>query len=112
MNGGSGKNRPAQFMAYRALKGYEEMVEEMCREKEERIRLSEEEIGILSGKLSSLRPGDAVSVRFYRKDAYASVEGEVRSCDGIEQTLTVGKTVIPFRDLLDLRRKKARKEPF
>ena len=96
----SGENRAVQFSAYRALKGYEEMVAEYTREREARIILSEESSEILSEQLKALSRGDAVTVKYYRKDAYASAEGIVRECSAEEQMLRLNCGSIPFRDLL------------
>lgn len=100
----SGENRAVQFAAYRALKGYEEMVAEYTREREPRIRLSEESMDILSAKLSALRKGDSVEAKYYETDRYVSLKGTVTDCDGILQVLVIGKKKIPFRDLLNVRK--------
>ena len=43
----------------------------------------------LSEQLKALSRGDAVTVKYYRKDAYASAEGIVRECSAEEQTLRI-----------------------
>ena len=99
-----GENRSIQFAAYRALKGYEEMVAERTREKEERIRLSEEAEEALSGRLSALRRGDPVEVRYYDRDAYRELRGILTELDPVWQTLSVDRKKIPFADLLNVRK--------
>ena len=99
-----GENRSVQFAAYRALKGYEEMVAERTREKQARIRLSEEAEEALSRRLSALRRGDPVEVRYYDRDVYRDLKGILTELDPIWQTLSVDKKKIPFRDLLAVRK--------
>ena len=99
-----GENRSVQFAAYRALKGYEEMVAERTREKQARIRLSEEAEEALSRRLSALRRGDPVEVRYYDRDVYRDLKGVLTELDPIWQTLSVDKKKIPFRDLLAVRK--------
>lgn len=98
-----GSNRAVQFASYRALSGYEEMVAERTREKEVRIRLSEEAMEVLSRQLARLERGDAVEVRYYEGDARNVLQGTVTECDGIWQVLTVDRKKIPFADLLSVR---------
>ena len=99
-----GENRSVQFAAYRALRGYEEMVAERTREKQARIRLSEEAEEALSRRLSALRRGDPVEVRYYDRDVYKDLKGILTELDPIWQTLSVDKKKIPFRDLLAVRK--------
>ncbi|MBO4366445.1 MAG: YolD-like family protein [Clostridia bacterium] len=99
-----GENRSVQFAAYRALKGYEEMVAERTREKEERIRLSEEAEEALSRRLSTLHRGDPVEVRYYDRDVYRELRGILTELDPVWQTLSIDRKKIPFGDLLNVRK--------
>ena len=101
-NGGC---RPAQFAAYRALKGYEEMLKEQSREKEPRVNLSEEAKEILSNQLRSVKKGDEVAIKYYENDVYEVKEGVVNECDELMQVIRVDRKKIQFSDLLWVRKK-------
>ena len=96
------ESRAIQFLAFESLRGYSEMIEESQFVPDERIDLTEEETEKLSVKLSKLRKGMRVTVTYYLKNQYTVVTDTVRAVDEIEQFLKVGKTKIPFADLLKI----------
>lgn len=101
------KSRAPQFAAYESLRGYSELVEECKFVPDERVELSEEEIEKLSLLLSSLRKGMTVTVTYYAKNLYTALTDTVREVDTVFQTLTVGKTKIPFGDILKIKKGEA-----
>ena len=104
MKTGGRNTRPAQFAAYRALKGYEEMLAEHTREREPRVRMTEESEERLSRQLGALSRGDAVVLKYYEADAYRVLRGTVKECDSIFQTVRIDRREIPFGDLLWIRK--------
>ena len=98
------ESRAPQFAAYESLRGYGELIEECKFVPDERVELSEEEIEKLSLLLSSLRKGMTVTVTYYAKNLYTALTATVREVDTVFQTLTVGKTKIPFRDILKIKK--------
>lgn len=95
-------DRAVQFSPFAALKGYEEQIAERTRPREERRELSEEALERLSARIGAIPCGTAVCVVFYRTDRYVTEEGPVTEKDPIRQLLTVGKTEIPFADILHI----------
>lgn len=91
--------RAVQFSAFDALKGYNEMLTKVRREKEPRRELSDDEIEKLDRTLQSLAKGDRVKIRYYLTDCYTTLIGTVREIDLLGQTLKIEKTVIPFADI-------------
>lgn len=97
------ESRAVQFFAFETLRGYSEMIEESRFVPDERIELTEEEVEKLSLRLSKLRKGMLVTVTYYLKNQYSVFTDMVRAVDEIGQFLKVGKTKIPFSDLLKIK---------
>lgn len=94
------RNDPAkQFMPFAALVGFDSMVREREKIIMPQKELSEEENELLSQKMSDLRKGMFVKIRYYRKDAYEFIEGRVMRIDTVFRTITVTKTTISFDDI-------------
>ena len=102
-------DRAAQFSPFAALTGYEEAVDETARLTDHKIELSEDRITAISEVLAGLKPGDAISVVFFLKDArkdggaYLSSDGTVRKVDAFAGILLLADgTVIPFDDIFSI----------
>ena len=98
----SRQDRARQFMPFASLKGYFDKIREQEKVKEPKRELSDSEAEKLSYKLNQIKKGQMVSVTYYNKDSYETVEGLVSNFDDTFRTLTVVKTVIPFDDLMDV----------
>lgn len=95
-------DRAKQFMPFAALRGYYGLIAERNRITEPRRELSEEASAELSDKLRSLEKGQLVSVTYYDRDAYITLEGAVAGIDPVFRVLTVVKTRIPMDDIWDV----------
>ena len=115
-------DRAAQFSAYKALSGYEDMVTEEARLTDEQIELEEAQKELLNRKLLRLAEFLAngthpcVTVTFFVPDEwkegghYRTVTDEIRRIDPVERKLCLVSSssrlpageAISFDDLLDL----------
>ena len=95
-------SRAKQFMPFAALRGYYAMILSKNRVVEPRRELIGDAAERLSAKLWQLKKGMIVRVRFYRVDAYETVEGIVTRVDPEYRYLTIVKTKIPFDDIVDV----------
>jgi len=115
-------DRAAQFSAYKALSGYEDMVTEEARLTDEQIELGEAQKELLNRKLLRLAEylangtHPSVTVTFFVPDEwkegghYHTVTDEIRRIDPVERKLSLvsGSSGLPagraisFDDLLDL----------
>ena len=65
----SRETRAAQFGAFRALNGYEEVIEETGRFTEQEITLTESSIEILNHKINELlKSGEEAQITYFKKD--------------------------------------------
>ena len=93
-------DRAAQFKPFAALRGYHELVSERERVVEPRPVMSEEDARELTERLSSLKRGDVVRVRYYEADAVVMQTGAVGQLDLINRTLAVVRRRIPIDDII------------
>lgn len=97
------RNDPAkQFMPFAALVGFDSLVKEREKIITPKKELSDEENELLSQKMSDLRKGVFVKIRYYKKDAYEFIEGRVMRIDTVFRTITVTKTTISFDDISEI----------
>ena len=98
--------RAKQFAPFAALSGLEAALERKRRELErtERPILPEERCADLNDALCALQMDDRATACYYRRGAQRTVTGFVTAIDCVAHALTIGKTRIPFSDLLDLKR--------
>ena len=92
-------DRAAQFSAYKALSGYEDMVNEEARLTDSEIELSENEIEIINSVIADINTmiensgHPTVTVTFFRPDpykeggSYTTITGIVKRVDSINKTL-------------------------
>lgn len=92
-------NRAVQFAPYAALRGFEEIVREKTRVREDRVTLSDEEGEALSAALSHVRRGMRVRVTYYLSDAYVTKEGRVSAVEPEFMRFTLEKEKIAFADV-------------
>lgn len=98
-------DRAAQFSAYKALSGYEDMVNEEARLVDNKIELSEEERDLLNQKLNLISDVIAdgtkpeLSITYFIPDPlkaggrYETITETIRKVDTVEQKLILEKTV-------------------
>ena len=106
-------DRAAQFMPFRALTGYEDVVHETARLTEERVELTEDEKALLDAKLQklsdSLSSQPRITVTWFQPDkkkaggAYVTTTGQLKKIDDHEGALilVVGERIL-IEDILDI----------
>ena len=105
----SNHDRAAQFAPFAALTGHDAAIAETARLTESAIELGEDGIAMLDEKLRCLKPGQKVTVVYFRPDARKSGGACVR-CTGIlkrmEETrgalLMTDGTAIDFHRICDI----------
>lgn len=107
-------NRAKIFSPFAALRGYEdEIASEGSHLKGNRIELSEEGKEALSQKISQLRKGQKVTIRYFTDGYYEDVVGVLDAVDTINKELRIytgfindtGKelpTIIAFEDIIEI----------
>ena len=95
------KQRAKQFMMFDAMKGLTEAIAEKEQQCVPRKELSEERIEEINRKLSTLRVGDMVMLRYYCQYAKAYIEltGKVIKVDAFWNTLQIDDKTIDFYEI-------------
>ena len=108
-------NRAKIFSPFAALRGYEDEIASEGRDhlKGNRIELSEEGKEVLNQKISQLRKGQEITIKYFTDGYYEDVVGVLDAVDAINKELRIytgfindiGKelpTVIAFEDILEI----------
>ena len=108
-------NRAKIFSPFAALRGYEDEIASGGRDhlKGNRIELSEEGKEALSQKISQLRKGQAITVKYFTDGYYEDIVGVLDAVDTINKELRIhtgfindtGKelpTIIAFEDIIEI----------
>lgn len=114
-------NRAAQFSAFDALKGYDELIELQKKIPEQKPEIVEEDAEKINATLSKIEKKMVVSVQYFHVDHTVSLTGPVQEIIPEYHTIKVGNIVIPFENLCGIsivdtsdwllyREKRARKE--
>lgn len=97
-------DRARQFMPFDALKGLQEALREKEKEVENRKELSEESLLELNEQLQRVGIGDCACIKFYNKQRYIVVEGNITSINIIEKQIEIDNTtVIRFNDIISIK---------
>ncbi len=105
--------RAAQFGAFRALDGHEEMIEETARLTEDKLQLSENKIDILNSKLNllytKLGENPEVSICYFTPDEFKSggeykfYKGKIKKIDLYMRTIVIDNyKSIPIDAIYDI----------
>lgn len=97
------KERARQFLPFASLRGFDEYLAEMTREKEEKREITEDRGNLLSKKIKEIHKGDLAEVVFYENDHYETWKGTVQEVDLIHRKLKVEEKTIPFDDIWDIK---------
>lgn len=97
-------DRAKQFMPFSPLDGYSKMISDNKITLVERKELTEEQAEYLSRQINAVKKGDIITVKYYKEGQYIEFTGMVSNIDCVFRRLTLIKTVIPFDDILDLKR--------
>ena len=97
-------DRAKQFMPFSPLDGYSKMISDNKTTLVERKELTEEQAEYLSRQINAVKKGDIITVKYYKEGQYIDFTGMISNIDCVFRRLTIIKTVIPFDDILDLKR--------
>jgi len=92
-------SRAKQFLPFATLKGYYDQIRERQRIIEPRRDLSEEENLLLSHKVTQVKKGMMIKIKYYHEDAYETFEGIVTHIDLVFRSLTLDKTKISVDEI-------------
>lgn len=108
-------NRAKIFSPFAALRGYDDEIASECRDhlKGNRIELSEEGEEVLNQKISQLRKGQEIIIKYFTDGYYENIAGILDAVDAINKELRIytgfindtGKelpTIIAFEDILEI----------
>lgn len=96
--------RAKQFMAFSALKGFEEAVKIQEQPREARVFLGEDAQQELNAKLQALEVGDTITAEYYHGGCYVRVHGRVKKIDMNIRRLLLDEVRIPIDDLKNIYR--------
>lgn len=94
--------RAQQFMPFAALKGYYKLIEEKENDFEAKKELSEDRINNLNDKLSRLKIGDKISLKYYHLNKYKTIKGILIDIDMSKRCLFVDKEQIFINDIYEV----------
>lgn len=94
--------RAKQFMAFMALKGYEDLIAEAERYSEPRLCLSEDQLEIMDRTIRKLHQGNIVRVSYYDNDSYVMITGEIGKIKLEERIIFVNAEAIFLDNIVDL----------
>ena len=96
--------RAKQFAPFDALTGLRRALELKRRELGliEKYELSEDAVKALDEKLTALRRGDRVSVRYFLEGEYVTVSGAVTKIDKLERFIRLDGEKIYIDDIIDV----------
>lgn len=94
--------RAKQFMAFMALKGYEDLIAEAERYSEPRLCLSSDQLEIMDRAFGKLHKGSIVRISYYANDSYVMITGEVKKIKPEERVIFVNTESIFLDNIVDL----------
>lgn len=98
----AGNNGASQFSAFAALTGYEDLIEEHNQIYEQRRELSEEELQILSDKISRVNKGSDITVVFFNNGKYETLSGTVTRIDFIYRIISINSKKVFLDDIFSI----------
>ena len=96
------QSRAKQFLPYASLRGFEEIVAERRKIKEERREPGPDAEEEISYTVASLCKGDFVRAMFYKLDRYIEISGEVVKVDPTSREIVLNTGIIPIDDLFSI----------
>lgn len=100
------KNRKAdrarQFLPFNSLRGYYDLVRKVEIIKTDKKVLASDEARILDNKLSLVKRGMLVKVKYYYETGYTELEGMVSNIDLVYKTITIVSKKINIDDIIDI----------
>lgn len=95
-------SRAKQFLPFASLKGYYDEIRERARVIEPRRDRTDDENKHLSDIVNQLKKGMMVKVKFYRGDAYETLEGLITHIDLTFHNLTIVRTKLALDDIYEI----------
>lgn len=94
--------RAKLFNPFYALKGLQEALKQQEKLIENKIELNEDLEKTIDQKLSSIKKGDNITIKYYYELEYIETSGIVKKIDLIEKCIYLLRTKIYFEDILDI----------
>lgn len=95
-------DRAKLFNPFDALKGLQEALRQQEKIIENKIELGEDLEITLNKKISNLKKGDNITIKYYYQLQYIETSGIVKKIDKIEKTIYLLNTKIFFDDIIDI----------
>ena len=95
-------NRARQFLPFDALTGFREALELQERLIESRKELMDDYKYNLNEKISKIRVGDLVKVKYYYEIEYIETIGKVKRIDNVYKKIYVADSALEFDDIIDI----------
>lgn len=95
-------DRAKLFNPFDALKGLQEALRQQEKIIENKIELGEDLEITLNKKISNLKKGDNITIKYYYQLQYIETSGIVKKIDKIEKTIYLLNTKIFLDDIIDI----------
>ena len=95
--------RARQFLAFDAVKGLKEALQEKEKIIVEKIDLSEDAQEELAYKINQVKTGTIIKITYFEKGEYIELTGMVTNIDPIYRTITIVKKKIPLDDIYQIK---------
>lgn len=98
------RQRAKQFAMFDALKGLTEAIAEKERQYDTRIELSEDRIAEINDSISTLNPGDIVTVEYFCQYgmSYKKITGSIKKIDPFWKEIQIGETAVSFYEIVNI----------
>ena len=98
------ENRARQFLPFDALSGLKEALHEKELEHDAKMKLSDEQIEVISNSILNLEEKEKIEVTYYNGRIYEKKNGILDKVDYIRKKIIVDEIKINFYDILSIRR--------
>ncbi len=95
-------NRAKQFMAFDALKGFRELLEDEENINSLKKTLSEDDYEELSKKINKIKKGDNIEVTYFSDKKYHQLAGTLSNINFNYKTIIIDNIKIKFQDISNI----------
>lgn len=92
----------SQYMPFDALEGFREEIAKRNIVYIDKPLISDDMAQDINRKLCILRKGDMISFKYYNNGAITHLTGEVKKIDVTCKKIIIKKTIINFKDILEI----------
>lgn len=94
--------RAKQFLPFAALTGFEDTIKSIEKIGTDRKELSEDFKDKLNDKISKIKKGDSITVKYYSGIDYIETTGIVKFVDIVNKCICLLNSKILFEDIIDI----------